>query len=156
MIPDPRQARRARRVVIGALGLAAVVGLSLCNRPLDSASDKPEVVRVIDGDTFELEGGERVRLNGVDTAEAPGHCRPGRKCVEGDWELARFNLAYALRFGELDIERVKTDRYGRTVAQVRAGTLDVSCYMLRSGNTAYVERWDEGRRTKTACPELAK
>jgi micrococcal nuclease len=155
VIPDPRQARRARRVLVGAAGLVAIVVCASIYDPKPKA-DGVEVARVIDGDTFELEGGERVRLNGVDTVEAPGHCRPGRKCVEGNWELARFNLAYALRFGDLDIERVKTDRYGRTVAQVRAGTLDVSCYMLRSGNAAYVERWDEGLRTKTACPELAR
>jgi micrococcal nuclease len=142
-----------KRMIIGLLGIGAIVSTTAILAKKDPTT--VDDLRVIDGDSFVLNG-ERVRLNGVDTAEAPGHCRPGRKCVEGDWELARFNLAYALRFGELDIERVKTDRYGRTVAQVRAGTLDVSCYMLRSGNAVYKRQWDEGRRTKTACPELAR
>jgi micrococcal nuclease len=142
-----------KRMIIGLLGIGAIVSTTAILAQKDPTT--VDDLRVIDGDSFVLNG-ERVRLNGVDTAEAPGHCRPGRKCVEGDWELARLNLAYALTFGDLTVERLKLDRYGRTVAQVSAGTLDVSCYMLRTGNAVYKRQWDEGARTRNACPELAR
>lgn len=37
----------------------------------------------IDGETLRC-GKERIRLLGIDAPETPGHCRRGRKCVEGD------------------------------------------------------------------------
>lgn len=158
---DATKERRAPRAIIGGFGIAAVVlGAVALDHKADQIITPAEDVRVIDGDTFYLNN-ESIRLNGIDTKEKPASldlpCRRG-VCAEseGEWDLARLNLAYALTFGDLRLERIKLDRYGRTIAQVSAGTLDVSCYMLRTGNARYMPQWDEGGRTKAKCPTLAQ
>src|SRR4029453_11456196 len=64
---------RAMTARLGAaILLVAVLGLpaSATEPPCDTADATPRsVVRVIDGDTIELDRGERVRLIGVDTPE---------------------------------------------------------------------------------------
>ena len=111
-------------------------------------SNHPGLCRAIDGDTI-ICGGDRIRLNGIDAPEMPGHCRRGRICVAGDPYASRDNLVRLLRRGDIEIIPLKTDRYGRTVAQVTAGGLDLSCAQLDYAE--YVSRWDEGGRTAAAC-----
>jgi micrococcal nuclease len=109
--------------------------------------------RVIDGDTIRC-GSERVRLLGIDAPEMPGHCRRGRVCAEGDPLASKRSLVRAAGRGPLRIEPVATDRYGRTVAVVRAGGLNLSCWQLRRGGAIYKPAWDNGRRVGTECPRL--
>ena len=80
------------------------------------ASQRRFCVRVIDGDTIELDGGERVRLIGVDTPETVDPRRPvqyfgkeasafTRRMVEGkDVRIAQ--------------DQESRDQYGRTLAYV--------------------------------------
>ena len=55
------------------MGSAALLAAALLAGPQATEADEPrelrEVARVIDGDTLVLDGGERVRLIGVDTPE---------------------------------------------------------------------------------------
>ena len=81
------------------------------------------VTRVVDGDTLVLDGGERVRLIGVDTPETVHPTKP----VE---YFGREASAFAKRMAEgqevhLEYEYPTQDRYGRTLAYVylRDGTL---------------------------------
>lgn len=74
------------------------------------------VVRVVDGDTIILDGGERIRLIGVDTPET---VHP-RKPVEYYGKEAS---AFTKRTVEgkrvwLEYDQERTDRYGRTLAYV--------------------------------------
>ncbi len=94
-------------------------------------------VRAIDGDTLELEGGERVRLIGVDTPETVDPRRPeepfGREAsafTRGQAEGRRVRL-------EFDAETV--DAYGRTLAYVYLpdGTLLNSELIRRGYGHAY-------------------
>ena len=48
------------------------------------------------------------------------------------------------------------DRYGRTLALVRAGETDLSCHKLREGQATYVDRWDEQRAVARTCSDLGK
>lgn len=85
---------------------------------------------VMDGDTFRLASGEVVRLEGID---APEICKA--KC---DAELvrgveARLRLRELLESGPLVLDRHGKDRYGRTLAHVRAGGRDVGEAMIESG-----------------------
>ncbi len=107
--------------VVLALG---VVGLGACQaqepddqRGSDAVGNWRTVERVIDGDTIVLDGGERVRLIGVDTPETVHPNKPveyygkeasafTRKQVEGE----RVRLEYE--------PGSRTDRYGRTLAYV--------------------------------------
>ncbi len=126
---------------IFAAAASAVAGSHHSKREIASC-------RVIDGDTLNC-AGERIRLNGIDAPEMPGHCRRGRRCVAGDPIASRDNLARLISRGPLQIDRLKQDRYGRTVAQVWVDGLDVSCLQL--DHAEYVARWDEGGRTAAAC-----
>jgi micrococcal nuclease len=52
------------------LGLAGTLGIGLaCGNTASGTLEDVLVVRVIDGDTVELENGDRVRYLGIDTPE---------------------------------------------------------------------------------------
>jgi endonuclease YncB( thermonuclease family) len=83
---------------------------------LPEMSEPRLCVRVIDGDTLELEGGERVRLIGVNTPESVDSGRPVERFGK---EAAAFTrrLAEGKRVQlEYDVER--KDEYGRTLAYI--------------------------------------
>lgn len=84
--------------------------------------------RIIDGDTFDC-GGVRIRLQGIDAPEMPGHCRPGRQCTPGNPFAAQQTLVQLTR-GPVACQRTATDVYGRTVARCTSGGQDLSCAML--------------------------
>lgn len=92
------------------------------------------VLRIVDGDTLVLVGGERVRLTGIDTPETKHPRRPvecfGPQATEHLEGLLPPGTAVRLEF---DVER--TDRYGRTLAYVwrREDALHVNRAMLAGG-----------------------
>ena len=88
--------------------------------------------RVVDGDTLELEGGERVRLIGVDTPETVDPRRPVQY-------FGKEASAFTRRMVEgqrvrLDYDQQRQDRYGRTLAYVylEDGTF-VNAEIIRRG-----------------------
>lgn len=95
----------------------------------------------IDGDTLRC-GRERIRLLGIDAPEMPGHCRRGRTCVVGDPVAAKAALAAAIARGPATIKRRGRDRYGRTLARVWAGGVDLSEHMVRTRHAVRVPRWE--------------
>ena len=98
-----------------------------------------EVMRVIDGDTFEarvhlwpgLDVTTRVRLRGIDAPELKARCGEERAKAEA----AREALRAMLDQGEVGISRVMLDKYGgRVVADAStSGTPDVSAALLDAG-----------------------
>jgi endonuclease YncB( thermonuclease family) len=108
-----------------------------------------EVMRVIDGDTFEarvhlwpgLDVTTRVRLRGVDAPEFKARC--GEERIKA--EAAREALRAILDQGEVGISRVSLDKYGGRVladASTRA-TPDISSALLSVGA---VRRYSGGHR----------
>jgi len=108
-----------------------------------------EVVRVLDGDTFEarvhvwpgMQITTRVRLRGIDAPEMRARCDDERvKALTARDELTRL-----LAEGEVGISRVGQDKYGgRVDADVStAHTPDVSAAMLEGG---FARRYSGGRR----------
>lgn len=73
--------------------------------------------RVIDGDTVVLDGGERVRLIGVDTPEVHHPKKPvqyfGRQASAFTERLVEGKLV------RLEFDQTRRDRYGRTLAYLR-------------------------------------
>lgn len=88
--------------------------------------------RVLDGDTIDC-GGRRIRLQGIDAPEMPGHCPPGRRCTPGDPHKSR-DFLRGMATGAVICEGTDTDRYGRTVARCSSGGRDLSCEMIRAGH----------------------
>lgn len=116
------------------LGLFALGALGLLRRdgPLpsepkptaDSASHAPDqkvsvprlCVRVIDGDTLELEGGDRVRLIGVN---APESVDPRRPVERFGMEAAEFTRRLAEgKAVRLEYDGETRDQFGRTLAYI--------------------------------------
>jgi micrococcal nuclease len=103
-----------------------------------------------DGDTIRC-GRERIRLQGIDAPEMRGHCRRGRVCVKGDPIASKRSLARALQSGPIRIERIGRDHYGRTLGNVRAGTVNLSCWQISNRQAIYKPKWDDGRRIGSTC-----
>ena len=122
------------------------------------------LVRAIDGDTVELDGGERVRLLGIDAAELR------EKTPAGGWRVIpnpdpRGVAAHEYLRGlegrsvRVSFDRVTRDRYGRTLAHLYLlpDGPDLACELLRRGlarvlaippNTARYADW----KTAAATP----
>lgn len=88
--------------------------------------------KVIDGDTFRC-GDRRIRLQGIDAPETPGHCRRGRECAPGDPQASTENLRRLIAGGNVQCLRTDTDVYGRTVARCKSAMGDLSCKQLEGG-----------------------
>jgi len=81
------------------------------------------VMRVVDGDTVVLADGTRVRIHGID---APERDQPfGKAATEC--------LGQLLGDGGVAVEPVERDVYGRLVARLWRGKLDVGKQMVRLG-----------------------
>ncbi len=108
-----------------------------------------EVVRVIDGDTFEarvrvwpgLDVNTKVRLRNIDAPEL--HARCADEHVKA--EAARTALETILGAGSVTISRVGLDKYGGRVDALVAtrDTADVSAALLNGG---WARSYDGGRR----------
>jgi micrococcal nuclease len=104
---------------------------------------------VVDGDSLRC-GSVRLRLLGIDAPELHG-CPPRRQCVADDGQASRRSLSDAVRSGRVTYRIVTTDRYGRSVALVWAGSVNLSCWQLRRRYAAYVAKWDNGGLVAGAC-----
>ena len=109
-----------------------------------------DVARVIDGDTFILASGDRVRLIGVDTPETVHPRRPaGCFGQEASEFLHRLLAGPRVRI-EADGQRPERDRYGRLLAYVflEAGGLHVNAEILRVGLGEAYTRYPFDRRAE--------
>ena len=118
----------------------------------DSALAYPaEIMRVIDGDTFEarvrvwpgLDVNTKVRLRNIDAPELHARCAEEHDKAEA----ARAALQSILAAGGVMISRVGLDKYGGRVDALAAtrDTADVSAALLNGG---WARSYDGGRRGK--------
>jgi len=164
-------------VLLAALTFALGLGIGATMRPLGARLAEPpvapapiaprspqsetvrmahptQVLRVIDGDTFEarvnlwpgLDMNTRVRLRGVDAPEMKARC--GEERIKA--EAARDALRAILDQGEVGISRVTLDKYGGRVDAdaSTASTPDVGAALLSAG---LARRYSGGRR-ESWCP----
>ena len=127
-------------------GLASVLLLFwLTPQAPDDGRDRrlARVERVIDGDTFAIETGERIRIRNFDTAELRRYdCAEERALAVSARDYARRLLSGAL----VRLEITGSDRYGRLVADVSlrnegGATIDFVTAMVEGGHGA---RWAYG------------
>jgi endonuclease YncB( thermonuclease family) len=100
------------------------------------------VARVIDGDTIDLDNGDRVRLVQIDAPEAKGECY-GRKAGKVLRQLLPVGTTIRLvRDRKLD----GTDRYGRLLRYVITGKKNVNLVLVRQGAASvWFYNGDRGR-----------
>ena len=104
--------------------------LAGCSTDSDVAVTEGEVrvVRVIDGDTIEIEGGERVRYIGIDTPEVYPETEPwGPEATDMNEELVGGRVV------ELRKDVTDRDRYGRLLRYVFVDGLFVNGELVRLG-----------------------
>lgn len=118
-----------RLILATALGLAAAHA---------NAASK---VSIIDGDTFQI-GKEKIRIIEIDAPESyKSRCE--NELVLG--LKAKERLRSLLDAGPLDLQRDGKDRYGRTLAHVFAGGINVGDAMIDEG---YALRYQPGADAK--------
>jgi micrococcal nuclease len=135
---------------LAARGDEAVSPSAPISKRLDPRLVYPaEVLRIIDGDTFEarvrvwpgLDVDTKVRLRGIDAAELHARCDDERVKAEA----ARTALETILAEGGVTISQVGIDKYGGRVDATIAtrNTADVSAAMLNGG---FARSYDGGKR----------
>lgn len=117
-----RSGRRRRSPLAILVALLALLAVWLARDGARWSTEPPPrsqwrtVERVVDGDTLLLDGGERIRLLGVDTPET---VHPERPVERFGREASKFTRRLAEgRSVRLEFDQERTDRYGRTLAYV--------------------------------------
>lgn len=90
-----------------------------------------KVTRVVDGDTIEIEGGQKVRYIGIDTPETVDP----RKEVQCFGKEASAKNKQLVEGKEVSLEKdvSETDKYGRLLRYVYLGKIFVNDYLVREG-----------------------
>lgn len=103
---------------------------------------------VVDGATIRC-GADSLRLLGIQVSE-PDRCARHRDCAENPI-ASRLSLRQAVSSGPVRYRLLKRDRFGRAVAVVTAGSLNLSCWQIRQGRARYLAGLDEGGLIGRSC-----
>ncbi len=148
-LPDKFQTRKYAGIILGSLTLLSfVLGGITTPRPNESLQNEIEsvavseqktqgvdarflVTRVIDGDTIEIEGGQRVRYLGIDTPETVDPRKPvqcfGREASEKNKSLVAGQRV------RLEKDITDADRYGRLLRYVYVNDVLVNLKLISEG-----------------------
>ncbi len=89
------------------------------------------VVKIIDGDTIEIEGGQHIRYIGIDTPETVNPNSPvecfGKEASNKNKELVEGKMV------KLEKDVSETDKYGRLLRYVWVGDVFVNDYLVKEG-----------------------
>lgn len=123
------------KVLAVLLAVVSSALLSGCFLPERQAGDKSlyQVEEVIDGDTFRIPGGEKVRLIGIDAPETP-HSYKQRNFHYGKEADRYLRKLIEGREVALEFDVEQRDRYGRLLAYAYlADTLFLNAHLVREG-----------------------
>ncbi len=87
-------------------------------------SEKKQVLRIIDGDTFDIEGDVRVRLAGADAPEYPEGCLATQ---------SKQRLTELLTGKTVTLQKIGKDNFGRSLAYTYADNLFIDKTMVEEG-----------------------
>ena len=106
--------------------------------PLNNQRESKTVVidSCYDGDTCTTTEGEKIRLACIDTPELRGSRADPIPAME-----ARNFLNNLVASKQVDIRRITTDRYGRTVAELSTNGVNVQQFMVASGMARIYQRY---------------
>jgi micrococcal nuclease len=127
-VSGPRVLGRTPQLALAVTALASCLEVG-CAPAASCGPERARVERVIDGDTVEISGGERVRYLLIDTPETTSGKQEcfGADALEFNRSLVEgriVELAYASRC---------RDRFGRLLAYVTVGGLDVNARLVADG-----------------------
>jgi endonuclease YncB( thermonuclease family) len=140
-------------VVVGALLLSgAAEARPVTHPPFDTAKTKIFMrcltPRVYDGDTIVCASGYHLRLLGVQAPEIK--CKLGIECIPGDALGAKAALEDAMKLSKrVTYQYIRRDNRNRPVVIVRAGKVNLNCYVLQHSDA--VLKWDHKREIETEC-----
>lgn len=108
-------------VVLGIVATARMALPPVISNPAIAAIETATVRLVIDGDTFELTDGRRVRMLGIDAPEAASPEHPAEPCADDSTTWLRSRIESR----PVNLQITGQDRYGRSLAWVHEpdGTL---------------------------------
>lgn len=86
------------------------------------------VIKVFDGDTIEIEGGQKVRYIGIDAAEV----YPTQQCFSNESLIKNRELVLG-KTVRLEKDISETDKYGRLLRFVYVGDTFIDDYLVRNG-----------------------
>lgn len=130
--PRSRWRSLADAVVFLALLLLAALGARQGGLLPGSVSHDAGRFIAVDGDSLR-KGGREYRLHAIDAPELNQTCQ---RADGGDYPCgreAKRELARLIGTGELACDILDTDRYRRSVAECRLGTININDAMVRSG-----------------------
>jgi micrococcal nuclease len=141
--------RRIRQPTPGHVAFAVIAALLLYRYAVSTSDERHgkqrreetvTVTWVLDGDTFETDAGERVRLLGIDAPEVAHHGQQEEPF--GDESTAWLRQQISGRVVTLHLGVEETDRYGRTLAWVYSadGTL-INQLALSTGQAKLLDRF---------------
>lgn len=109
------------------------LGFSNFSTELSTPNQKQEVLvtRVIDGDTIEIAGGERVRYLGIDTPETVDPRSPVQ-CFGREASMENKELVEG-KYVRLEKDISETDKYGRLLRYVYADDKLVNLELVKDG-----------------------
>lgn len=128
--------RRQLSFLVAGIAIGLVLGLlvgrafwgGLVAEPVETSREFYRVLRVIDGDTIVIEGGEHVRYLGVDAPETQGTAECyGREATERNRQLVEGKRV------RLEADRRDRDRYGRLLRWVWVEDTLVNEQLIREG-----------------------
>lgn len=106
------------------------------------------VTNVVDGDTIDLDNGERVRLSGIDTAER-GECY---------YQEAKDKLGSLILYEEVYLERDYSNRgkYGRLLRYVYVEDILVNFYLVGEGYAKVYDKYKDDTKRYDELKEFEK
>lgn len=121
-----------RSLAEGLLLLALIAGATLLARQTGLLPDETGAFTAVDGDSLRKDGKD-YRLHAIDAPELHQSCQRQDGSAYDCGRMAREELRRLLRTGPVTCQVLDTDRYGRAVAECRAGTLNLNGAMVRAG-----------------------
>ena len=107
--------------------LVLIASLSVNLIQLNQRTENNRVVRVVDGDSFDLKDGRRIRLLSIDAPERD-------RCLYSE---AREKLKNLILDKKVKLKNVVTDDYGRILADVFVNNTHINKMMLLEGLTRF-------------------
>ena len=118
------------------LGLCLFAMLLLSKTALGQSSEKVLINSCYDGDTCTSSTGEKIRLACIDTPESWG-----KRADPVPAQAARDYLRKLVVGRKVNIRRITTDRYGRTVAELFFNSSNVQQQLVASGHASIYWRY---------------